>query len=74
MASKERPNLTSDEHARSDEVRQRERQQQLAQQLALNAEIRKRWVEADPVATFQSRRANDFASLPVALPSNLQQR
>lgn len=71
MACKERPNLTSIEHARLEEARQRERQQQLARQLAVNAEVRKRWAEADQIETFQSRRANDYATLPAALPGNL---
>ena len=74
MASKERPNLTSVEPARLEEVRQRERQQQLARQLALNAEVRQRWAEVEHAETFQSRRASDYASLTAALPSNLQQR
>ena len=64
MASKERPNLTSIEPVRLQEARQRERQQQLVRQLAVNAEVRKRWVEADQVETFPSRRANDYAALP----------
>jgi hypothetical protein len=74
MASKERPNLTSIETARParlEEARQRERQQQLARQLAVNAEVRKRWAEADQVEAFQSQRANDYATLPPALSGNL---
>ncbi len=62
MASKERPSLTSIETARParlDEAGQRERQQQLARQLAVNAEVRRRWADADQVETFQSPRANE---------------
>lgn len=31
------------------EVWRRERRQQLTRQLAINADVRKRWIEADPV-------------------------
>jgi hypothetical protein len=69
MASKELPEVTNVEPTRLEEVTQRERQQRLALQLALNAEVRKRWAEADLFETFQGQIALHYA----ALPNNLQQ-
>ncbi|MEP7274048.1 MAG: hypothetical protein ABI882_21295 [Acidobacteriota bacterium] len=66
MASKGRPNLTivNDEMFESSERAetllkdswQRARQQQLTRQLTLNAEVRKRWIEADPMRPVRSER------------------
>jgi hypothetical protein len=74
MASKERADLSGVEHARLEAACQSERQKRLAQQLAFNAEIRKRWAEADHTETLPSPQKNDYASLPAALPRDLEQR
>ena len=52
MTSEERLTLTNHKH---------ERQQQLVRQLIVNADIRRRWAEADHLATRSGRGVNDGA-------------